>query len=227
MPAARRLRFLAPILLISLVAACTEFGAASPAASSGVTLPPDADGERRAGRRDSFARTRCKRDRRAVGRADRRAGADSHRGADGASPTTGPTGETMVVRAYFLMADESGDPKLVPVLRTVPRTAAVVEAALQALVAGPSTKERNADPPLTSAVPSDTEVLGVRIDGDLATVDLSAEFASGGGSTSMFGRLAQVVYTVTQFSEVDRVSFEIDGEPVARSRVRGSCWTSR
>jgi immunoglobulin-like protein involved in spore germination/sporulation and spore germination protein len=30
----------------------------------------------------------------------------------------------------------------------------------------------------------------------------------------MFGRLAQVVYTLTQFPTVDRVAFKLDGEPV-------------
>ena len=30
----------------------------------------------------------------------------------------------------------------------------------------------------------------------------------------MFGRLAQVVYTLTQFPTVDRVAFQLDGEPV-------------
>ena len=30
----------------------------------------------------------------------------------------------------------------------------------------------------------------------------------------MFGRLAQVVYTITQFPTVDRVAFQLDGDPV-------------
>ena len=47
-----------------------------------------------------------------------------------------------------------------------------------------------------------------------ATVDLSAEFVSGGGSLSMQLRTAQVVFTLTQFDTIDRVTFRIDGEAV-------------
>jgi hypothetical protein len=48
----------------------------------------------------------------------------------------------------------------------------------------------------------------------VATVDLSREFASGGGSAGMFVRLAQVVYTLTQFPTVDEVVLELAGEQV-------------
>ncbi len=48
----------------------------------------------------------------------------------------------------------------------------------------------------------------------MATVNLSAEFGSGGDKSAILGRLAQVVYTLTQFSTVDAVSFELDGQPV-------------
>lgn len=53
---------------------------------------------------------------------------------------------------------------------------------------------------------------------DHATVSRSrwpaGAFASGGGSFSVRGRLAQVVYTLTQFATVTRVSFKLDGQPV-------------
>jgi len=64
-------------------------------------------------------------------------------------------------------------------------------------------------------------LLDLTIDGGIATVDLSGEYASGGGSAGMFGRLAQVVYTLTQFSTVDKVNFELDGEPVTTFSSEG------
>jgi hypothetical protein len=121
----------------------------------------------------------------------------------------------MIVRAYFFLGDAAGgDPTLVPVLRTVPKSSAAAKAALAVLLAGPSTKERTARPRIRTVIPADTRLLGVTVVNGVATVDLSADFASGGGSFSVRGRLAQVVYTLTQFGTVDRVSFKLDGKPV-------------
>ena len=124
------------------------------------------------------------------------------------TPTSGPSGATSV-KIYLFM-----DGKLVPVRRQVEETRAVGRAALNALFEGPTAEEAAASPPLTTNVPEGTILLGLDIADGLATVDLSREFESGGGSASMFGRLAQVVYTLTQFPTVDRVAFQLDGEPV-------------
>ncbi|MFL5779063.1 MAG: GerMN domain-containing protein [Chloroflexota bacterium] len=115
----------------------------------------------------------------------------------------------MVLRIYLLM-----DGKLVPVLRTVPKTTGVARAALDQLIAGPRAAESSATPALRTTVPADTVVLGLSIKDGIATVDLSREFESGGGSASMLGRLGQVVYTLTQFSSVHEVAFKLDGKPV-------------
>lgn len=140
------------------------------------------------------------------------------------SPTPAPT---MVVRAYFLLDDPfSGgevvnEPALVPVLRTVPKSTATAAAAMKALLAGPSAKERAALPRIVTLIPAGTKLLGIEISRGLATVDLSADFASVGpadmpdlGVFSLRGRLAQAVYTMTQFPSVTRVTFKLDGEPV-------------
>jgi hypothetical protein len=86
------------------------------------------------------------------------------------------------------------------------------EAAVRALLAGPvGTSE--SDLGFTSAIPAGTELHSVTVDGPLATVDLSRQFESGGGSLSMQARVAQIVFTVTQFEPIDRVRFRIDGTP--------------
>lgn len=87
----------------------------------------------------------------------------------------------------------------------------LVDATLKALIRQPLS---SAGAALGNAVPIDTQVNGVEISGDTAVVDLSSEFEAGGGSLSMQLRVAQVVYTVTQFEGIERVGFKIDGQRV-------------
>jgi germination protein M len=142
------------------------------------------------------------------------------------SPSPTPAPATMTVRAYFLLRDGSGgevvnEPTLVPVLRTVPKSPATATAAMKVLLAGPSAKERAAVLRIRTLIPADTKLLGIEISGGLATVDVSAEFAStspadawDSGMYELRGRLAQVTYTLTQFANIDRVSFKLDGKPL-------------
>jgi germination protein M len=122
------------------------------------------------------------------------------------------------VRLYF-MAPGGGtpgraDPFLVSVQREIPTTPGIALATLRELVDGPSSADEQLIDGISTAVPDETLVLGVNLVDGLATVDLSREFESGGGSLSMFSRLAQVIYTVTQFPTVDEVQFALDGQPV-------------
>jgi germination protein M len=102
----------------------------------------------------------------------------------------------------------------------VPKSAATATAALTALLAGPTDKERNATPRLRTAIPAGTHLRDVRISAGTATVDLSANFAPANGG-SIAARLAQVVYTLTQFSSVDRVRFLLDGDAATIFRSEG------
>ena len=65
-----------------------------------------------------------------------------------------------------------------------------------------------------TAIPEDTELLYVGRAGSVLEVDLSSEFESGGGSLSMQLRVAQIVYTGTQFEGVEGVRILIDGNRV-------------
>jgi germination protein M len=128
-------------------------------------------------------------------------------------PTAAPVG-TSIVRAYFVMGSFTGNEGLVPVLREVPQTKGVATAAMRALLKGPNDAEMAGRPAIYTAIPDDTTLLGLSIKDGVATVNLSKEFESGGGSASALARLAQVTYTLTQFPTVDKVLFQLDGEPV-------------
>jgi germination protein M len=103
-------------------------------------------------------------------------------------------------------------PRLFSTSRTAEKTPRVAQTALEALLAGPTPAEAGAG--VSTAIPEGTRLLGVSIEDGIATVDLSSEFESGGGSLSMMLRLGQVVFTVTQFPTVRGVQFELDGQPV-------------
>ena len=136
-------------------------------------------------------------------------------GGQPATPTPTPTpasSETMVVRTYYVQGGNVGVEGLVPTLREVPRTSGVARAAMTALLdPGPIT---DAYQQVSSAIPAGTRLLGVSVRDGIATVDLSQEFESGGGSASMSYRLGQVVYTLTQFPTVQSVLFQVEGKPV-------------
>jgi len=92
-----------------------------------------------------------------------------------------------------------------------------VAAVMDALLAGPTAAERAAG--VTTLVPAGTELLDVVVEGNAATVDLSAEFESGGGSLAVMLAVAQVTYTLTRAAEVEDVWFRIEGE--AREMLTG------
>ena len=127
-----------------------------------------------------------------------------------ASPTT-PV-ETMIVRAYYIYDGAAGVEGLVPTLRVVPKSAGVARAAMTALFDPERILDQYSQ--LSTAIPAGSKVLGIAIKNGVATVDLSSEFESGGGSASGKFRLGQVVYTLTQFSTVRSVLFQVEGRTV-------------
>jgi hypothetical protein len=94
--------------------------------------------------------------------------------------------------------------------RTVPAATSVGRAALDRLLAGPSAAEYAAG--LGSQIPPGTTLLGLRIAAGTATVDLSSSFESAASPSTMPMRIAQVVYTLTQFPTVTSLRFEINGQ---------------
>lgn len=113
----------------------------------------------------------------------------------------------MAVRVYFLRGEKLGVAE-----RQVPRSEAIATAAMTALCLGPNAMEQDAG--LGSAVPAGTSLRSLSIDDGVATADLSGDFTSGGGSLSMQARVAQVVYTLTQYPTVKAVDLRVNGEPL-------------
>jgi hypothetical protein len=135
-------------------------------------------------------------------------GTDEEPGETGEEPSEEPEpADEVRYRVWFVRGEA-----LHPVNRTHEATRAVGAASLTDLLAGPSEAERSDG--ISTAVPEGTRLLGLVVSDGIATVDLSSEFESGGGSLSMMARLGQVACTLDQFPTVKGVDFELDGEPV-------------
>ncbi len=120
----------------------------------------------------------------------------------GSSSTSGVLYQVWLVRGESLFVtwrEREGTPR-------------VGTAAIEDLLAGPTPLEARAG--VTTVIPAGTQLLGLTVSNGVATVDLSSEFESGGGSASMSARLAQVACTLDQFETVKGVSFELDGQAV-------------
>ena len=121
-----------------------------------------------------------------------------------ATPAPAPARE-IGVQAWF-----SRNGKLFVTQRTVPVTTGVGRGALDRLLTGPSAAENAAG--LRSQIPAGTTLRGLRISAGIATADLSSSFESAASPSAMPLRIAQVVYTLTQFPTVTGVRFAIDGQ---------------
>ncbi|MBW4594082.1 MAG: GerMN domain-containing protein [Brasilonema angustatum HA4187-MV1] len=84
----------------------------------------------------------------------------------------------------------------------------VLEGAFQQLLAGPTESSE------TTTIPQGTKLLGVKAASDGVHVNLSEEFESGGGSSSMMGRVGQVLYTATAVDKNAKVYIEVNGKPL-------------
>jgi Sporulation and spore germination/Immunoglobulin-like domain of bacterial spore germination len=136
--------------------------------------------------------------------------------AAGSTPEPSPTGRTMTVSAYFLREARRGE--MVGTAHrqiAIPEDKTVAKSAMTELLKGPSKEEKGAG--LKTAIPKKTKLNGINLVSDtkVATVDLSKAFATGDKNT-MEAQVAQVVYTLTQFPTIEKVSFKIDGNAVSK-----------
>ena len=125
-------------------------------------------------------------------------------------PAASPTATTLV-RAYFMLGSFTDNAGLVPVLRRVPETKALARAALTALLEGPTGAELEVSPAMSTSISDGVKILDLAISNGVATVVLSPEWNGATASFSEGSAAAQVVYTLTQFSTVDKVRLEIEG----------------
>ena len=112
---------------------------------------------------------------------------------------------------YFVRIDDDGVIVRQDVRRMVPASETPLTDALSSLMSGPD--ESDLRQHLVSLIPTGTKLLGVRVQGTTAIVNLSESFMYNHyGIEGYAGQLKQIVYTATAFPTVHDVQILIDGE---------------
>ncbi len=103
---------------------------------------------------------------------------------------------TLVAKSLPSNTDNSGSPQQ------------VLTIAVQKLLAAKPSED------LSSTIPKGTKLLNLQVRSDGVHVDLSPEFRSGGGSTSMIYRVAQVIYTASSLDPNQKVFVSVGGQSI-------------
>ncbi len=127
------------------------------------------------------------------------------------------TSDSDNVRLYFFRDDELG--VAVRDQARLVQDTSIFFATLVELFQGPADDELGAG--LTTLLPDDVTIGGsIVLEEGVATVDLSSGFADGPNEGQpatpalLARRMAQVVFTLTQFDEISSVRFQVDGQPI-------------
>jgi spore germination protein GerM len=134
-----------------------------------------------------------------------------------ASSSQNPTSETAspeaiaekTVQVYWLKTDSNQiEMAAAPVDLGAQPPNDLLKAAVEQVLTQPT------DPAFASAIPEQTSLRKLEVKPDGVHVDFSPEFTSGGGSTSMTGRLGQVIYTATTLDPTAKVWISVEGKPL-------------
>lgn len=125
-------------------------------------------------------------------------------------PQAAKTSQQNSVQVYWLREDASQKIELAPnklALKSAEPDVALRDA-FSRLLAGPIA------PTTVSTIPQGTELRSLSLKDDGIHIDLSKNFVSGGGSTSMTSRVAQVLYTATSLEPNAKVWISVEGKPL-------------
>ncbi|PSB39888.1 hypothetical protein C7B69_00935 [filamentous cyanobacterium Phorm 46] len=118
--------------------------------------------------------------------------------------------DTLTVQVYWIKG-AIGKFEAVPTkvaVKQADNPDAVLQVAFNSLLAGPK------DASVSSEIPQVTKLRSLNVKSEGVYVDLSREFTSGGGSSSMTSRLGQVIYTATSLKPNTKVWISVEGKPL-------------
>jgi spore germination protein GerM len=131
--------------------------------------------------------------------------------------TTGQQTQTQTTPAqtrersvYFTQIDKDGQILQSRVIRRIPVSDSPMQDALNVMLAGPSAEEINRG--ILNIIPKNTRILSAAVRGSTAYINFSEDFLfSTFGVEGYVAQLRQIVWTVTEFSNVNDVQILIEG----------------
>jgi spore germination protein GerM len=123
---------------------------------------------------------------------------------------------TQKTTVYVFFVKQENDRTIIqPVKRKIKyygRIENKIETAIKELLKGPTEEEKKNG--FSTSLNENTRILNLNIEGDTVNLDFSKDVEEGGGTLLMETRIAQIVYTSTQFPGIERVRFLIEGKTI-------------
>jgi spore germination protein GerM len=91
----------------------------------------------------------------------------------------------------------------------------MLTSAMQKLLSSPANDN------LSSTIPVGTKLRSLQVRSDGVHIDLSQEFRSGGGSTSIIYRVAQIIYTASSLNPDEKIFISVEGQSIDKERPLG------
>ncbi|GHU41124.1 hypothetical protein FACS1894190_08830 [Spirochaetia bacterium] len=129
------------------------------------------------------------------------------------SPPTAQQAATRERTVYFVKVDTAGMVFTSPAPRTLPASESPLLDTLKVMLQGPSSDEERQG--LTSLIPDGTRILSARIQGNTAFINFNENFMFNGfGAEGYIAQLRQIVWTATEFPNIDDVQILIEGRRI-------------
>ena len=114
------------------------------------------------------------------------------------------------VLLYFLQFNEKTEKVDLKTVKRKLSDKQILSQTLGQLISGPSPSEEGKG--YITAVPSHLKVRSVTITGKTAEIDFNSAIEDGAAGDILRKRIQQIVYTATQFEEIDSIIIKIDGQ---------------
>lgn len=122
--------------------------------------------------------------------------------------------QSSLARLFFVRVNDEGKISFKSVLRPISASSPPLLTSIQALIEGPLPGEISAH--LLSLIPEGTEIISARIEDEIAFLNFNEQFRFNTlGIEGYSSQIEQVVYTATEFPNIQKVQFLIEGQRVS------------